>query len=168
MSRVTHQPTGSIPVLVLPYTVVPPGAAPYEYEANIALANRNLGFVERVTPLLARLAWTTVERPSFDGVQSAEAVLRAMSQADFMTAAAGADKELWREGVGVFTPGTPLASDAGMEPLAGPRSLDAARRALAARVLPSPGRSRAPSSRRSGSRRSPRRAAGGRGDGRRA
>ena len=81
MSRVTHQPTGSIPVLVLPYTVVPPGAAPYEYEANIALANRNLGFVERVTPLLARLAWTTVERPSFDGVQSAEAVLRAYEAA---------------------------------------------------------------------------------------
>ena len=52
MSRVTHQPTGSIPVLVLPYTVVPPGAAPYEYEANIALANRNLGFVERVTRLI--------------------------------------------------------------------------------------------------------------------
>ena len=81
MSRVTHQPTGSIPVLVLPYTVVPPGAAPYEHEANIALANRNLGFVERVTPLLARLAWTTVERPSFDGVQSAEAVLRAYESA---------------------------------------------------------------------------------------
>jgi hypothetical protein len=81
MSRVTHQPTGSIPVLVLPYTVVPPGAAPYEYEASIALANRDLGFVERVTPLLARLAWTPVERPSFDGVQSAEAVLRAYESA---------------------------------------------------------------------------------------
>ncbi len=68
--------------------------------------------------------------PPFDKPAVRRAVLRAMSQADFMTAAAGADRELWREGVGVFTPGTPLANDAGMEAITGPRDLDRSRREL--------------------------------------
>ncbi|UJA21648.1 hypothetical protein HJD18_16430 [Thermoleophilia bacterium SCSIO 60948] len=81
MGRAAHQPTDSAPALVLPYTVAPPGAPPYEYEVRIVLAERDLAFVERMTPLLARLAWTTVERPAFDGVQAAESVLRAYESA---------------------------------------------------------------------------------------
>ncbi len=65
----------------------------------------------------------------FDKPAVRRAVLRAMSQADFMTAA-GADRELWREGVGVFTPNTPLANDAGMEAIAAPRDLERSRREL--------------------------------------
>ena len=47
-----------------------------------------------------------------------------------MTAAAGADRELWREGVGIFTPGTPLANDAGLEAITAPRDLGRSRREL--------------------------------------
>lgn len=67
--------------------------------------------------------------PPFNKPGVRRAVLRAMSQADFMTAAAGADRSLWRDGVGVFTPGTPLANEAGLE--AGKaRDMDRARREL--------------------------------------
>ncbi|HYI81790.1 MAG TPA: ABC transporter substrate-binding protein, partial [Acetobacteraceae bacterium] len=68
--------------------------------------------------------------PPFDKPAVRRAVLRAISQADFMTAAAGTDRELWRDGVGIFTPGTPLANDAGMEAITGPRDLDRSRREL--------------------------------------
>ena len=70
--------------------------------------------------------------PPFDKPAVRRAVLRAMSQADFMTAAAGAEKELWREGVGVFTPDTPLATDAGLEAITAKRDLDRSRRELRA------------------------------------
>jgi peptide/nickel transport system substrate-binding protein len=38
-----------------------------------------------------------------------------------MTAAAGTSPEMWRAGVGFFTPGTPMASDAGLEVITEPR-----------------------------------------------
>jgi peptide/nickel transport system substrate-binding protein len=40
-----------------------------------------------------------------------------------MTAVAGDDKSMWRTGVGVFTPGTPMANDKGMQVLNGPRDM---------------------------------------------
>ncbi len=60
------------------------------------------------------------------------AVLSAIDQTDFMTAASGTDRKLWRDGVGYFLPGGPMASDAGMAALTAPRNLDQARRAVAA------------------------------------
>jgi peptide/nickel transport system substrate-binding protein len=66
----------------------------------------------------------------FDKPAVRRAVLRAMSQADFMTAAAGADPSLWRDDAGVFTPGTPLANTAGMEAITGPRDIERSRREL--------------------------------------
>jgi peptide/nickel transport system substrate-binding protein len=59
--------------------------------------------------------------PPFDKAAVRRIVLEATSQTDFMTAAAGTNPELWRAGVGVFTPGTPMASDAGMEIITGAR-----------------------------------------------
>lgn len=70
--------------------------------------------------------------PPFDNVAIRRAVLGAVNQADVMTAVAGTDRSLWRDGVGVFTPGSLMASDVGMEVLTGPRDLDASRRALEA------------------------------------
>ncbi len=70
--------------------------------------------------------------PPFDKPAVRRAVLRAMSQADFMTAAAGADPTLWKADAGVFTPGTPLATDAGIEAITAPRDLDRSRRELRA------------------------------------
>lgn len=59
------------------------------------------------------------------------ALLPAVNQADYMIAVNDDDRSRWNDGVGYFTPGTPMASTAGMEALTGPRSLDAAKRALA-------------------------------------
>ncbi len=68
--------------------------------------------------------------PPFDKPAVRRAILRAMSQADYMTATAGADPSLWKADAGVFTPGTPLANDVGMEAITGPRDLERSRREL--------------------------------------
>ncbi len=68
--------------------------------------------------------------PPFDKPAVRRAILRAMSQADYMTATAGADPSLWKADAGVFTPGTPLANDAGMEAITGPRDLERSRKEL--------------------------------------
>ena len=68
--------------------------------------------------------------PPFDSKAMRQALLPAIVQADFMQAIVGTDASLIREGVGVFTPGTALAGPAGLEPLAGPRSLERARALL--------------------------------------
>jgi len=58
------------------------------------------------------------------------ALLPALNQADFLAAAVG-DPALTRAGVGVFTPGSALANDAGLEVLTGPRDLEKAKQLLA-------------------------------------
>jgi peptide/nickel transport system substrate-binding protein len=70
--------------------------------------------------------------PPFNNPAIRRALLGAVSQEDYMTSVIGTDRDLWREGVGVFPPGTPLASDAGMEVLTGPRDYDKVKRDLAA------------------------------------
>ena len=59
--------------------------------------------------------------PPFDKPEVRRIVLEAVSQADFMTAAAGTNPEMWRDGIGIFSPGTPMASSAGMGVINGPR-----------------------------------------------
>lgn len=71
-------------------------------------------------------------QPPFADPALRRALLPAVRQADFMEAVAGAVPEGWRDGVGVFAPGTPLANDEGLAALTGPRDLDAARRAVQA------------------------------------
>ena len=68
--------------------------------------------------------------PPFDNPAVCRAVMAAISQADCMEAVASEDRSLWQDGVGFFTPGSPLASDAGMEAITRPRDLPAARQAL--------------------------------------
>ena len=70
--------------------------------------------------------------PPFDRVAVRRALLPAIDQRAFMQAALGNDEALWRVPAGAFTPGTPLANDEGIEAVAGPRDIEAARRALAA------------------------------------
>nr|WP_237182551.1 ABC transporter substrate-binding protein [Roseomonas marmotae] len=70
--------------------------------------------------------------PPFDRPEMRQALLGAVAQADFMQAVAGADRSLWRDDLGYFLPGSPMASDEGMAALTGPRDLDAVRRALEA------------------------------------
>jgi peptide/nickel transport system substrate-binding protein len=68
--------------------------------------------------------------PPFDNAAIRRALLPVVEQAEFMTAVVGDDRSLWRDGVGFFTPGSPMASNVGMEALMGPRSAAAAHKAL--------------------------------------
>lgn len=68
--------------------------------------------------------------PPFDNPAIRRALIGAVSQADYMTAINGEDKRLWRDGVGYFCPGTPLANDAGMSALTSPRDYARVRREL--------------------------------------
>jgi peptide/nickel transport system substrate-binding protein len=71
-------------------------------------------------------------QPPFSNPALRRAVLPALRQSDFMSAVAGSAPGGWRDGIGFFCPGTPMASDAGMEALTAPRDLEAAKRAVAA------------------------------------
>ncbi len=70
--------------------------------------------------------------PPFDKPAIKHALLGGIDQADFMTAVVGTDEALWHAPAGVFTPGTPLATDAGLEVFAGKRDYERVKRDLAA------------------------------------
>jgi peptide/nickel transport system substrate-binding protein len=70
--------------------------------------------------------------PPFDNPAIRRALLGAVDQADFMTAVAGTDRSEWKDKVGYFPPGSPLASDVGMKVLEGPRNLDKVKQDLIA------------------------------------
>ncbi len=61
--------------------------------------------------------------PPFDNPAIRRALLGAVDQAEYMTAVAGDDRTLWRDRVGVFSPGTPMANEAGIEVLTSKRDL---------------------------------------------
>jgi peptide/nickel transport system substrate-binding protein len=69
-------------------------------------------------------------QPPFNNPTIRRALLGAVVQKDFMSAIAGNDPAMWQTGVGIFTPGTDMATDAGMEVLNGPRDLPAVRAAI--------------------------------------
>jgi len=71
-------------------------------------------------------------QPPFDRKAIRQAFLPAVNQEDAMIAVVGTEKELYKTDVGVFTPGTPLANDAGLDLLKGPRSIDRAKQMLQA------------------------------------
>ncbi|MEJ0020025.1 MAG: ABC transporter substrate-binding protein [Acetobacteraceae bacterium] len=70
--------------------------------------------------------------PPFDNAAIRRALLGAVEQSDYMIGMVGTDPSLWHVPCGVFTPGTPLASDAGMEVLTAPRDLAKVKRDLTA------------------------------------
>ena len=74
-------------------------------------------------------AYMVVNRaaPPFDNPALVRALLGAVDQTEFMQAVVGYQPGLSRTGVGVFNPVSPLANDAGMEALTGPRDLDRVR-----------------------------------------
>ena len=71
-------------------------------------------------------------QPPFNNPAIRRVVLDAVVQSDFLTAMMGDDRTLWHDGAGVFTPGTPLANDAGMSVLTAPRDWDKLKRDLKA------------------------------------
>ncbi|HET6238364.1 MAG TPA: ABC transporter substrate-binding protein [Acetobacteraceae bacterium] len=70
--------------------------------------------------------------PPFDNPAIRRVVVEAVSQADYMTAVAGTDRSMWRTGVGVFTPDTPLASSDGLSVFNDKPDYDKVKRDLAA------------------------------------
>jgi peptide/nickel transport system substrate-binding protein len=68
--------------------------------------------------------------PPFNDKKMRQALLPAISQEDHLIAIVGTDAGMYDARAGVFTPGTPLASNAGLEPLRGPRSIDRAKALL--------------------------------------
>ena len=66
-------------------------------------------------------------QPPFDNPAIRRALFGAMKQQDFIDAIAGTEPGAGRTGVGVFCPGTALATDVGMDILNGPRNLDKVR-----------------------------------------
>jgi len=65
-------------------------------------------------------------QPPFDNVKMRQALLYAVSQADYMTAVAG-EREYWKTCYSVYACGAPDASDAGAGALQGPRDFAKAR-----------------------------------------
>ena len=68
--------------------------------------------------------------PPFDNPKLAHALLPAINQADFMAAVVGDLRNQSRTGMGMFTPGSPFASDAGMAILNGKRDPALARKLI--------------------------------------
>jgi peptide/nickel transport system substrate-binding protein len=89
--------------------------------------------VEVLDPLgeIAILRFNQTHAP-FDNAAIRRALLGAVNQADFMTAVAGTDRSMWHDGVGIYCPGTPFATSAGLEPLTGPRDMAKVQAALKA------------------------------------
>ena len=71
-------------------------------------------------------------QPPFDNPAIRRALLGAINQADVMNVLAGTDGSTWHDRVGLFTPGSALANEAGIEVLSGPRDYDKVKRELAA------------------------------------
>ena len=70
--------------------------------------------------------------PPFDNPAIRRAMLGGVQQSDYMIGVVGTDPTLWHVPCGVFCPGTPLASDAGLAVLTGKRDLSNVKRDLAA------------------------------------
>ena len=68
--------------------------------------------------------------PPFDNPAVRRALLGAVDQAEAMTAVAGEDRTAWYDGAGLFSTGTPLANDAGVEIMRTPRDYASVRKQL--------------------------------------
>lgn len=99
----------------------------------LPLLRKNRDLVVRViddTGVLPILRFNTLFAP-FDTLAIRQAVLSAVQQKEFMEAFTS-DATNYRTGIGVFTPGSPMASSAGLAETVGTRTVDQARQAIAA------------------------------------
>ena len=79
-----------------------------------------------------RTGWIGVMRANhtqapFDNPAIRRAIWKALDQSSVLQGIVGNDPAMWRDGVGVFCPDTPLASDAGLEVLKTPRDTEKAK-----------------------------------------
>ncbi len=100
----------------------------------LPLLKRSLGIATRVvvpTGTIATMRFNHLQ-PPFNNPALRRALFGAITQSDYMIAVNGEDRSRWNDNVGYFCPNTPLANDAGMQALTGPRDLTAVKRAIAA------------------------------------
>ena len=101
----------------------------HEVPADLApLVRRDPGSVLQIQDFIGGELYMRFNalHPPFDNPAIRRAVLPAINQSEFMTAAFGDDHSLWRDHVGVWSLGKPMSTDAGVEVMAGDR--DKARR----------------------------------------
>ncbi|MEJ1977833.1 MAG: ABC transporter substrate-binding protein [Acetobacteraceae bacterium] len=70
-------------------------------------------------------------QPPFNNVKLRRAVMSVVNQKDYMEAAYGDETSVYRTDVGVFTPGSPAATDVGMATITGKRDMAAAKKLVA-------------------------------------
>ncbi len=70
--------------------------------------------------------------PPFDNPAIRRAMLKGIDQREFMEAVAGTDPSLWHVPAGIFTPGTPMASAAGLDVFTTPRDYTAVKKEIEA------------------------------------
>jgi peptide/nickel transport system substrate-binding protein len=87
--------------------------------------------VKDPTGVIGFLKMNCLQKP-FDNPAIRRALLGAFVERDYVTAIAGDDPKMWRTDVGVFCPGTELATNVGMEVLTGPRDPKRVRAAIEA------------------------------------
>ncbi|GGJ42966.1 ABC transporter substrate-binding protein [Neoroseomonas lacus] len=105
-------------------------AAPPPESVELLRRYRNVELSRmELLPTVCVMRFNQLHAP-FDDKRIRQALLPAINQADFVMAAVGTEPENYEIGTGFFPPGSPMASDAGLEPLKGPRDLAKARRLL--------------------------------------
>jgi peptide/nickel transport system substrate-binding protein len=92
--------------------------------------DRNISVISHYATAIGILRFNHLH-PPFDNPAIRRALLGAIDQAEVMTAIAGTDPANWRDGIGLFGTGTPLANDAGIEVLRSPRNYAAVKQTLA-------------------------------------
>ena len=100
----------------------------------LPLLRRNAGIRIEVKDKAGTLAMIRFNhlQPPFDNPAIRRAFLAGINQTDYMTAVMGSDPNSWNARCGFFVPGSPLASEAGLEAMNGAPDYDKVRRDLEA------------------------------------
>src|SRR5436190_23671402 len=99
--------------------------------ADQVARDRNVTLVSHYMPAMGILRFNQLYGP-FDKPEARRALLGVVDQGEAMTVVAGADPANWLDNTGLFSSGTPLANDAGIDILRRPRDHASAKQALAA------------------------------------
>jgi peptide/nickel transport system substrate-binding protein len=82
--------------------------------ADLVARDRNVTLISHYMPAMGILRFNQLY-PPFDKPEARRALLSVIDQAEAMTAVAGVDPANWLGGIGLFSHGTPLANDAGID-----------------------------------------------------